>query len=123
MMTGMASFTVTSSLRTCYSALTKGDPPALIWTKLRASLRGSDGCRAFSHQAGSVSERPEEGLQWIVICRQGDTEQIKLADLGSCRGIYSRQPYTEYISTRWELCIHSPNITYYVRQFLVPELN
>lgn len=26
---------------------------------------------------------------------------IKLADLGSCRGIYSRQPYTEYISTRW----------------------
>ncbi len=26
---------------------------------------------------------------------------LKLADLGSCRGIYSRQPYTEYISTRW----------------------
>ena len=26
---------------------------------------------------------------------------IKLADLGSCRGIYSRQPFTEYISTRW----------------------
>ena len=25
---------------------------------------------------------------------------IKLADFGSCRGIYSRQPYTEYISTR-----------------------
>jgi len=28
-------------------------------------------------------------------------DMIKLADLGSCRGIYSRQPYTEYISTRW----------------------
>mmetsp|Transcript_47057 Transcript_47057/g.86235 ORF Transcript_47057/g.86235 Transcript_47057/m.86235 type:complete len:583 (-) Transcript_47057:171-1919(-) len=28
-------------------------------------------------------------------------DDIKLADLGSCRGIYSRQPYTEYISTRW----------------------
>jgi len=28
-------------------------------------------------------------------------DEIKLADLGSCRGIYSRQPYTEYISTRW----------------------
>lgn len=28
-------------------------------------------------------------------------DQVKLADLGSCRGIYSRQPYTEYISTRW----------------------
>ena len=28
-------------------------------------------------------------------------ETVKLADFGSCRGIYSRQPYTEYISTRW----------------------
>lgn len=26
---------------------------------------------------------------------------LKVADLGSCRGIYSKQPYTEYISTRW----------------------
>lgn len=26
---------------------------------------------------------------------------LKLADLGSCRGINSKQPYTEYISTRW----------------------
>ncbi|XP_001632353.3 MAPK/MAK/MRK overlapping kinase isoform X2 [Nematostella vectensis] len=26
---------------------------------------------------------------------------IKLADLGSCRSVYSKQPYTEYISTRW----------------------
>ncbi|KAK0081435.1 hypothetical protein PV325_012187 [Microctonus aethiopoides] len=26
---------------------------------------------------------------------------VKLADLGSIRGIYSRPPYTEYISTRW----------------------
>ncbi|CAG9765371.1 unnamed protein product [Ceutorhynchus assimilis] len=28
-------------------------------------------------------------------------EIIKLADLGSVRGIYSEPPYTEYISTRW----------------------
>ena len=27
-------------------------------------------------------------------------DHVTLADLGSCRGIYSRQPYTEYISTR-----------------------
>ncbi|KAF1786798.1 Protein kinase-like domain [Phytophthora cactorum] len=27
--------------------------------------------------------------------------KLKLADFGSCRGIYSKQPYTEYISTRW----------------------
>ena len=28
-------------------------------------------------------------------------EILKVADFGSCRGIYSKQPYTEYISTRW----------------------
>ncbi|XP_059164272.1 MAPK/MAK/MRK overlapping kinase-like isoform X2 [Physella acuta] len=26
---------------------------------------------------------------------------LKLADFGSCRSIYSKKPYTEYISTRW----------------------
>eukprot|EP00929_Paragymnodinium_shiwhaense_P048470 TRINITY_DN244_c0_g1_i1.p1 TRINITY_DN244_c0_g1~~TRINITY_DN244_c0_g1_i1.p1 ORF type:complete len:494 (+),score=134.87 TRINITY_DN244_c0_g1_i1:240-1721(+) len=30
-----------------------------------------------------------------------EDDVVKLADLGSCRGIYSRQPFTEYISTRW----------------------
>ena len=33
----------------------------------------------------------------VLVC--GDA--LKLADFGSCRGIYSKQPYTEYISTRW----------------------
>jgi renal tumor antigen len=28
-------------------------------------------------------------------------EQLKLADFGSCKGIYSKPPFTEYISTRW----------------------
>lgn len=28
-------------------------------------------------------------------------DNLKLADFGSCRSINSRQPYTEYISTRW----------------------
>lgn len=28
-------------------------------------------------------------------------DRLKLADFGSCRGIYSKQPFTEYISTRW----------------------
>ena len=27
--------------------------------------------------------------------------QAKLADFGSCKGIYSKPPFTEYISTRW----------------------
>ncbi|KAJ8667368.1 hypothetical protein QAD02_009030 [Eretmocerus hayati] len=26
---------------------------------------------------------------------------VKIGDLGSIRGVYSRPPYTEYISTRW----------------------
>eukprot|EP00041_Stephanoeca_diplocostata_P005496 m.62851 g.62851 ORF g.62851 m.62851 type:complete len:678 (+) comp15815_c0_seq6:491-2524(+) len=26
---------------------------------------------------------------------------LKIADLGSCRGVYSKPPFTEYISTRW----------------------
>mmetsp|Transcript_4312 Transcript_4312/g.6634 ORF Transcript_4312/g.6634 Transcript_4312/m.6634 type:complete len:571 (-) Transcript_4312:7-1719(-) len=33
----------------------------------------------------------------VLIAEEG----LKLADFGSCRGIYSKQPYTEYISTRW----------------------
>jgi len=28
-------------------------------------------------------------------------EKLKVADFGSCRGIYSKPPFTEYISTRW----------------------
>jgi len=28
-------------------------------------------------------------------------DRVKLADFGSCRGIYSQPPFTEYISTRW----------------------
>lgn len=38
----------------------------------------------------------------ILIESTGDVSKgLKLADFGSCRGIYSKQPYTEYISTRW----------------------
>ena len=28
-------------------------------------------------------------------------DSVKLADFGSCKGMYSNYPYTEYISTRW----------------------
>lgn len=28
-------------------------------------------------------------------------DHIKLADFGSCKGMFSEQPFTEYISTRW----------------------
>jgi renal tumor antigen len=39
-----------------------------------------------------------------ILIESSSAEQgrgLKLADFGSCRGIYSKQPYTEYISTRW----------------------
>ena len=36
---------------------------------------------------------------WVCVCELGPG--VKLADFGSCRGVYSKQPYTEYISTRW----------------------
>jgi renal tumor antigen len=39
---------------------------------------------------------------------------LKLADFGSCRGIYSKQPYTEYISTRWCACTVSRPWTFAV---------
>lgn len=26
---------------------------------------------------------------------------VKLADFGSCKGIYAKHPFTEYVSTRW----------------------
>lgn len=28
-------------------------------------------------------------------------DKLKIADFGSCRGVKSKQPFTEYISTRW----------------------
>lgn len=28
-------------------------------------------------------------------------DYLVLADLGSCKGIYSKPPFTEYVSTRW----------------------
>lgn len=33
----------------------------------------------------------------ILLCE----DKLKVADFGSCRGIFSKPPYTEYISTRW----------------------
>ena len=45
------------------------------------------------------------------ILLMGDT--VKLADLGSCRGLYSKPPFTEYISTRWyrapEILLRAPD--------------
>ena len=49
----------------------------------------------FMHRNGIFHRdiKPEN----ILLCNN----QIKLADLGSCKGMYSKPPFTEYISTRW----------------------
>jgi len=50
----------------------------------------------ISHAAGYFHRdiKPEN----VLLDKYGN---IKLADFGSSRGIYTAQPYTEYISTRW----------------------
>ena len=40
-------------------------------------------------------------LQPENILVEKDGKTLKIADLGSCRATYNKQPYTEYISTRW----------------------
>ena len=70
---------------------------------------------------GRIGKRADAGLQvgvqltlsfflcyWpSVFCVQPenillrDDTFLKVADYGSCRGIYTQAPYTEYISTRW----------------------
>ena len=38
---------------------------------------------------------------YFCICVPLKDSVLKLADFGSCKSVYSKQPYTEYISTRW----------------------
>jgi len=56
----------------------------------------------FSQRHKTVSKRFKShstifGRENILL----GNETIKLADLGSCRGLYNKPPLTEYISTRW----------------------
>ena len=50
---------------------------------------------------GISSQEPNEQISCALICVCELGPGVKLADFGSCRGVYSKQPYTEYISTRW----------------------
>lgn len=67
-------------------------PEATVKTLVYQLLRSID----HMHRNGIFHRdiKPEN-----VLLTNDDT--VKLADFGSCRGIYSKQPYTEYISTRW----------------------
>ncbi|OXB79001.1 UNVERIFIED_CONTAM: hypothetical protein H355_004544 [Colinus virginianus] len=47
----------------------------------------------------SMAQKLGSGAQYVTNHVEQNT--LKLADFGSCRTIYSKQPYTEYISTRW----------------------
>lgn len=54
-------------------------------------------CRAMDHMHRNGIFHRDIKPENILI----KDDQLKLADFGSCRGIYSKQPFTEYISTRW----------------------
>jgi renal tumor antigen len=54
-------------------------------------------CRTHKHRVSGTHACRDIKPENILIM----DDVLKLADLGSCRGIYSKQPYTEYISTRW----------------------
>lgn len=45
--------------------------------------------------------KPENVLVRDVKPETADDKVLKVADFGSCRGIHTKQPFTEYISTRW----------------------
>ena len=58
-------------------------------------------CRHLPHAVISPSGVFHRDIKPENILVDKDWNVVKLADFGSCRGIYSKQPYTEYISTRW----------------------
>nr|XP_060476786.1 MAPK/MAK/MRK overlapping kinase isoform X5 [Panthera onca] len=62
----------------------------------------NSGTTAHEHSLGS--RKTPDAPRWLrERAAAGWTAQdvLKLGDFGSCRSVYSKQPYTEYISTRW----------------------
>lgn len=54
----------------------------------------------FSPSPSPVLLAPFSDIKPENVLIVGD-HYLKVADFGSCRGIYTQAPYTEYISTRW----------------------
>lgn len=66
-------------------------PEAKVKSYIYQVLRALD----FMHRNG-IFHRDIKPENVLVV-----DELAKIADLGSCRGIYTKQPYSEYIATRW----------------------
>ncbi|KAI9349032.1 kinase-like domain-containing protein [Obelidium mucronatum] len=80
----------------------------LLMTESKAKMYMHQICKGLEYIHGFVCNNvPWNGLKSIVltiIMNQNILVKdfnIKIADFGSCRGIHSKQPYTEYIATRW----------------------
>ena len=50
------------------------------------------------------------------------TDNVKLADFGSCKSINSKHPYTEYISTRWYAYTHQHVPTVRTQMHSTPQI-
>jgi len=79
--------------------------PQACPTRIQSSqfhVSNLEGNRSYA-QEQYISPR-HKTVQWVYRYRENlliSGDRLKLADLGSCRGVYTKQPYTEYISTRW----------------------
>lgn len=75
------------------------------WIRGRRSNTPENKVKYYMHQLlKSIDHMHRNGIFHRDIKPENvllSTDSLKLADFGSCRGIYSRQPFTEYISTRW----------------------
>ncbi|KAI8822611.1 kinase-like domain-containing protein [Fimicolochytrium jonesii] len=70
---------------------------ATAFTESRARVVMWQICKALEYIHGKGIFHRDIKPENILI--KNDT--VKLADFGSCRGIHSKPPYTEYIATRW----------------------
>ncbi|KAJ3009022.1 hypothetical protein HKX48_008209 [Thoreauomyces humboldtii] len=70
---------------------------AALLTEGRARLFMHQICKALEYIHGKGIFHRDIKPENILV----KDNNIKIADFGSCRGIHSKQPYTEYIATRW----------------------